>query len=328
MQNEPGENDENLASKRRRRVSILLVIGVVSILIRLLFSYNFHTSALLYVGIPFVVAILLIYVVDKPKKTTAPAKLAYFCIWSLIVMLGSSIVLFEGFICVVMFMPIYFFFVLLMLGVDHIANKKRQNGKNTLRVHLIPVLIVISAFEGAIPSFEFERDYTVKREIVINASSEAIKAKLISPMHLDVDRNWLLTLFPMPTNINAESLKTGDVHQIDFVYHRWFVTNTHSGSMVLELTEVQDNYIKTTFLEDTSYIGNYLDLKGTEIRFVAQSDGTTKVSLSIHYHRTLDPVWYFGPLQEYAISKMAELLLSELFVPENIAFNLDEANNV
>jgi hypothetical protein len=44
-------------------------------------------------------------------------------------------------------------------------------------------------------------------------------------------------------------------------------------------------------------------------------DGNTKVSLTIHYHRFLDPAWYFGPVQEYAIGQTAALLLNELFVP-------------
>ena len=38
--------------------------------------------------------------------------------------------------------------------------------------------------------------------------------------------------------------------------------------------------------------------------------------LTIYYHRFLDPAWYFGPIQEYAIGQTADMLLSELFIPE------------
>jgi hypothetical protein len=305
-------------SSRKRNILIFVLIGVTSIFIRLLYSYEFETSALLYVGIPFFVAIALLAILKKPQHDTLGSYYVYASKWSFIVMLGTSIILFEGFVCVVIFMPIYFFILFLMYLFHTMVQRLHEKKKNTLHAHTLPVLIVVSALEGVVPSFEFDREYSVSRDILIDAPAEAIQAQLKQPMELDVDRNWLLSLFPMPTDIEAGSLSSGDVHNIKFVYHRWFVTNTHSGAMSLELTEVSEDYIKTTFLEDTSYISNYMDLKGTEIRFEERDNEQTKVTLTIHYTRFLDPVWYFGPLQEYAIGKTAELLLSELFVPNSI----------
>jgi len=247
------------STKRRRNILILLVIGTASLLIRLLMSYEFDRTALLYVGIPFLVALALLFVVEKPEKPSLHRYYGHIVMWSLIVMLGTSIVLFEGFICVLMFMPIYFAIILLMY------------------------------------LFQLLGQY-------LN--------------HVDKSKHY--GLFPMPTRIDAETLVAGDKHTIDFIYHRWFVTNTHKGNMTLEISEVQPEYIRTTFLEDTSYIGNYLRLKGTEIKFTPALEGGTKVSLTIHYHRFLDPAWYFGPLQEYAIGQTASLLLNELFIPKEV----------
>jgi hypothetical protein len=302
-------------SKRRRNIYILLIIGVTSLLIRALISYDFDRTALLYVGIPFFVALALLYVVQKPEQPSLHKYYGHVVMWSLIVMLGTSIILFEGFVCVVMFMPIYFGILLLMYLFQVLAERLHSSNKGKHYVHVLPVLIFMSAFEGVIPSASFEREYSVTRELVVVASITEIQRQLAQPMQLNVERNWLLSLFPMPTNIQAGTLSTGDVHRVDFIYHRWFVTNTHKGHMKLELTSVEQNHIRTTFLEDTSYIGNYLNLKGTEIRFTPVQDGNTKVTLTIHYHRFLDPAWYFGPVQEYAIGQTAALLLNELFVP-------------
>ncbi|MDC0603639.1 hypothetical protein OAP14_11595 [Aliiglaciecola sp.] len=303
-------------NNRKRNISILLIIGAASLIIRLLISYEFDRSALLYVGVPFLVAVALLYVVEKPAKPGLTGYYGYLVLWSLIVMLGTSIVLFEGFVCVVMFMPIYFGILLLMYLFQVAIQKLESNNKGTHYVQVLPVLLFLSAFEGVVPSMTFEREYSVTRELLVDASIQNIQQQLAQPMELQVERNWLLSLFPMPTNIDAGTLSSGDVHQIDFVYHRWFVTNTHKGHMKLELTDVQPNYIRTTFLEDTSYIGNYLNLKGTEIGFETLDNGKTKIVLTIHYHRFLDPAWYFGPIQEYAIGHTAELLLAELFVPK------------
>ncbi len=303
-------------SKRRRNISILLLIGASSLLIRTLMSYNFDRTALLYVGIPFFVSIALLYIIKKPEQPTLNRYYGNLVLWSLIVMLGTSVVLFEGFVCVIMFMPIYFGILLLMYLFQLLTCYLRSKKKGTHYAHILPAVIFLSAFEGVVPSASFEREYSITKELVINATPEEIQQKLIKPMQLDIERNWLLSLFPMPSNIEAGTLSAGDVHHIDFTYHRWFVTNTHKGHMKLELTQVENDYIRTTFLEDTSYIGNYLKLKGTEIRFIKTENGNTKVALTIYYHRFLDPAWYFGPIQGYAIGQTADMLLNELFVPE------------
>lgn len=303
-------------SKRRRNILILLLIGVCSLLIRALMSYNFDRTALLYVGVPFFVSVALLYIVKKPEKPSLNRYYGHLVLWSLIVMLGTSVVLFEGFVCVIMFMPIYFGILFLMYLFQLLSFYLKSRNKGSHYAHILPVVIFLSAFEGVVPSASFEREYSISKNIVISATPEEIKNKLIEPMHLNIERNWLLSLFPMPNNIDAGTLSAGDVHNIDFTYHRWFVTNTHKGHMKLELTQVEDDYIRTTFLEDTSYISNYLKLKGTEIRFIKVDNENTKVMLTIYYYRFLDPAWYFGPLQKYAIGQTADMLLSELFIPE------------
>lgn len=307
---------------RNKNILLLVIIGVVSVLIRLLMEYNFDRSALLYVGIPFLIAITLLFIERPEPPHNWKRRYVNIIILSLVVMLGSSIILFEGFVCVLMFMPIYFFIILLMFLLQ--AFKRYRNSKNQGRnyAHVLPLLILLSAFEGVIPEFSFEREYEVVSEKIIFANIDDIKNKLKQPIALDKSRHWLLSLFPMPYDIDAETLVAGDVHTINFRYHRWFVTNTHEGSMKLEISEVEDNYIRTRFVEDTSYIANYLKLYGTEINLEAMGNNKTKVSLRIKYHRFLDPVWYFGPLQEYAVGLSAQFLLDEVITPTNSSSNI------
>lgn len=85
--------------------------------------------------------------------------------------------------------------------------------------------------------------------------------------------------------------------------------------MQLQLTQVTDNYIRTRIIENDSYIANYLNLHGTEIFLEPISASQTKVTLRIHYQRTLDPAWYFGPVQEFAIARSSEFLIDEIITP-------------
>lgn len=302
---------------RNKNILILVIIGVISVLIRLLMEYNFDRSALLYVGIPFLIALTLLFVERPEPPHNWKRRYVNIIISSLVIMLGSSIILFEGFLCVVMFMPIYFFIILVTFLLEAFKRYRSNNHQGTKYSHVLPVIILLSAFEGVVPEFSFEREYEVVSEKIIFANIADIKHQLKQPIELDKSRHWLLSLFPMPYDIDAETLVAGDVHTINFRYHRWFVTNTHEGRMKLEISEVEDNYIRTRFIEDTSYISNYLKLHGTEINLEALNNNKTKVTLRIQYHRFLDPVWYFGPLQEYAIALSAKFLLDEVITPKN-----------
>lgn len=307
-------------SKKFRNIMLLVIIAVASITVRTLMEIRIDRTALLYVGVPTLIAMALLAVELPDSKKNWKYTYLNVAIKSLIVMLVSSALLYEGFICVVMFMPIYFA-VLLVVFIIHalinfFENKKNHQGKNY--VQILPVLLLLSAFEGVFPQFSFEREYEVTIDKVIHASVDDIKAKMATPFDLDVPRHWMLELFPMPYEIDAGSLNAGDIHTISFRYHRWFVTNTHEGDMKLQITDVNNEFVKARFIKDESYISNYLIMRGTEVHFKPLDENKTHVSLKIKYHRFLDPVWYFGPLLEFAMKHTGELFYSQIIAPDGV----------
>lgn len=304
--------NSNYFMHKSRLLIIFIMIAVFSILVRILVEYRFHTSALLYVGIPFLIALVLILIRSPEKNPSWKRKHLNHLIDAFIIMLGSSVVLFEGFVCVVMFMPIYLIVILILFLLDAAKERARAQGKSTLSMHVLPLLIVVSAFEGVSPATSFDRNEQVSVSRVVQASIADIKHNLVQPMELEKDRPWFLKLFPMPDNIKAGSLSPGDVHEIHFKYYRWFFTNLHEGSMRLEISANETNRIRTTFLSDTSYIANYVTLKGTEIRLDSIDAQHTRVTLSINFERKLDPYWYFSPIERYGISKTADFLITEV----------------
>ncbi len=306
----------SIYTRRGRLVFLLVMIGLASLAVRLLIGYRFHESALLYVGIPFVIALVLILL--RPVGEVGWKKRYLIRIMdAFIIMFGSSIVLFEGFVCVVMFMPIYLIIILIMFLVEFFSERAR-NQRGRLSMQLFPVLILISSLEGVFPQWSFDRQEKVSVTRVVPVSINQIHHNLVQPMDLRTSRPWFLHLFPMPYDIKAGSLNAGDVHEIHFRYYRWFVTNLHEGRMLLEISQVDTNRIKTTFLDDTSYFSNYLKLQGTEIQLQQIDASTTQVTLNIEYERTLDPYWYFAPVSRYGISKTAEFLIDEVIAHESL----------
>ena len=55
-----------------------------------------------------------------------------------------------------------------------------------------------------------------------------------------------------------------------------------------------------------------MQLIGTEILLDKIDDNKTKITLTINFKRTLDPYWYFAPLERYGVSKAADFLIAEI----------------
>ncbi len=303
-------NDRN-----RRKIHwsiIFLLIAASSILIRLLKHYNFDKSALLYVGIPFLIALSLLWVDRSNAKGNWKKRYFNLVVLSLIVMLGSSVILFEGFVCVVMFMPIYFLVILLAFVFRYLAERYRNRKNGQLFSHILPFILVLSAFEGSHPQLSLDRFNQVVVTKIINANVSEIRKNLTKPIDLQKERPWLLELFPMPHRVEAGTFNVGDIHEVHFVYHRWFVTNTHRGSMRLQISESDNHSVNSRFISDSSYISSYLELKELALKLEPINATQTKVSLLISFQRSLDPAWYFDPIQQYAVRQCAEFIIAEV----------------
>jgi len=228
-------------------------------------------------------------------------------------MLSTSLLLFEGFLCVIFFMPIYY----IVVTIGFIFDLTYHKSKNKLNVSIIPVLIGMMALEGISDSTSFERQNSVTREVIVDMNISQLKANMIAPIKFSRDRNWILSIFPLPVNVEAESLEIGDIHILEFVYKRWFFTNIDHGFFYLHIDQISENKVVTSVQNNTSYFSKYLKIKGTEVTFKPMSDTTTKITLSIHYNRLLDPAWYFDPLQRIVVSESANYLIDNVIVRSN-----------
>lgn len=301
--------------ERRAWLYSLLLIAVASIGIRVLIHYDFDATGLLYIGTPFLISLAI--AAFRPPRRNDTWWRGYFdhTLTALVVFLGSSILLFEGFICVLFFMPIYFFFVTIGFLFSWYVNSRETRRSKTL-VSIVPLLVLMTALEGTTEDLSFER----RSHIVVTKQTHQTPAEILQniaePFNLQKDRHWMLAIFPMPHRIEAGSLQVGDVHTVHTRYHRWFMTNTHVGEMQLQIVDVQADRVKTRFIHDSSFFSSYIDALGTEILLTELDDGTTEIALRIDYKRKLDPAWYFGPLQEFGVARMAEFLIDEVMIRE------------
>ena len=294
---------------------IFCIVVIVSIAMNLILRSNISGSAILYVGIPTVVAGLLLLTGNKPEGQSLGKQFIRIVKYSLIIMLASSAILFEGFLCVVMFMPIYFGIILIVFLIRLAYEKSKSRSR--LHLHILPAILVLAALEGTHPDLSFNRYNEVTSAKIVNLSISQIKQNLIKPVKLDQNRHWFLTLFPMPYQFDAKSLTEGEVHTVHYRYHRWFVTNTHEGFTKMKVAEASDQRIRMQIIEDTSYTANYINAHGTEINLTPVDANTTEVTLTVKYERLLDPAWYFDPLQRYATGLLGKYLIGIMIERNN-----------
>jgi len=304
---------DRYGQKRIVMLAVLFITGLASLAIHQLIRYDLDHTALLFLAVPYGVAVLITLLRPYGEHDKWWQPYVSHSVTALVVFLGSSAVLFEGFICILFFMPIYFFVVTLAFIANCITVARAARGSKTY-ASVIPLLVILFSFEGTSEVTTFDRHNTATATATVSLSPQELLQNLAMPFELPSSDDWMLGLFPMPHSIEAGSLEVGDIHRVHTRYHRWFVTNTHEGIIELRIDSVTPERVTVSFVRDTSFFSSYVRLIGSDIQFVTDADGLTHVSLTVSYERRLDPAWYFQPVQQYAMKTMAGHLIEEVIV--------------
>lgn len=291
----------------------LLIIGVSTLTIRTLLDTEFGKGTLLYIAIPFAISLALAFFTKVNEGTTVWKQYLNHMRGVTIIFLATSVILFEGFICMLMFMPIYYLIASLTFLFRWLSRDKSDDSlDNIFKVSAFPVLILLLVSEGMIPATAVERTSSATFVAETSQSIAELQANMAAPITFSSDRHWFLQLFPLPDSVQAGSLAEGDVHYMNFTYKRWIWTNIHEGQMDVTISKVTPEHIQTKITRNDSYLSNYMEIDGTDVRFTPRADGGTRVALTVRYERLLDPAWYFGPMQNLAAKQSAKQFLRDI----------------
>ncbi len=307
-----------LKPKTRSWLVLLLLSLAGGVIVRILLNSSYSGTALVYLGMPWLVAVALAlstHFDGDPEESLDGTGGSWIVRGSLIVMLGSSFLLGEGFVCVLMFLPIYLLMVAVVAGTYHVTKMLSDDDSKLQRIHLLPLLIGLFALEGTHPNLSFERQGSVAVAQVTSVDKEQLWANLREPMVLNRSRSGgLSTLFPQPVRIDIDTFAVGAVHKVHYRYARWLWTNVHEGTLELRVTESTSNTITAEVVSNSSYLANYLDIERLRLTITEQPGGFSKVTLNIDYRRTLDPAWYFAPLIRLALKGTASHIIETHFL--------------
>ena len=291
---------------RRLLAAVILALFAASIAYRLLIEKNLEHTALVFVGIPALLAFMLL----QTRPTTAIGTINKVIAIALCL---SGVLFGEGLICIMMAAPI-FFLVGTIVGVfinwaRGVPNPGEGGGSKWRGV--AGILVLPLSTEGVIAGFEFDRREQVTAVRVVAATPDAVRAALAATPTFDRTLPPFLRIgFPIPGHVWGSGLNLGDRRSIEFLHGEH-----HDGALVMQVSDADASSVRFTVVRDSSYITHWLAWQDAVVRWEPAGAGETRVTWTLRYERRLDPAWYFAPLERYGVSLAAGYLIDALATP-------------
>jgi hypothetical protein len=300
---------ERAAAERRARwaaIGVILAAAGGSVAFRLLVVHRLEHTAALFVGVPTLLAVLVVLSGTPSSATGAICKAIA------IALLLSGIFLGEGFVCILMAAPLFFLVgVLIGLLVDA-AGWGFGRRARTRMFCLVVLLLAPWSLEGVDERFTWSRHEAVTAVRDVAAGPDAVAAQLARPPAFHGPLPLFFRLgFPRPLGADGSGLAPGDRR----IVHWSDAEGYPPGDLVLAVVESGPGRIRFRALADESLLPYWLTWQEAEVRWWGIGDGRARVEWTLRYRRELDPAWYFGPWERYAVRLAAGYLIDSLATP-------------
>jgi len=303
---QPSEEEETQLKKAGRRRSgwivLCLSLAAISVVYRLFIGMRVEQSAIMFIGLPTLLAIMLSH---TPPGETVTGRIMKGITMMLLL---AGILFIEGMICILMAAPLFY----LVGGVIGFAvdasRRKTPNYKNgRLHSYVVGVMLMMS-MEGITDWLSFDRDEEVVVSVVTELSQSEALARVSRLDEFNLDRlpRFLKLGFPKPETIRGSGTKVGDEWTIHFAGGEG-----KPGDLVMRVTSIGKDYLECRCISDGSHISHWLDWKTVRWDFSETTEGKTRVVMRLRYQRLLDPAWYFKPVECYGVRRAGEYLLQE-----------------
>lgn len=296
---------------RRTIAAICLAVAGASMYFRWLAGAALQQSAALFVGVPMVLALVVIFA-SKPRSATGAA-----CKAVTIGLLVSLVFLDEGVLCVLMSAPLFYIVAILVGGsIDKLRGKRTES--YTLRVSAPVLVVLLMGLEGVHPATSFDRNESVTVTKIVAAPATSVSRALFERPRFE--RSLPVGLragFPRPVAAAHEPARPGARWTIAFRGGEMRLDGFEPriGDLTLALVESQPGHVRWRALRDDSHMTHYLAWQGSDVRWTAVSPTQTRVEWTVHYRRSLDPAWYFGPIERFAVRLAAGYLIDSVATP-------------
>jgi hypothetical protein len=303
-------HDRREAMRARIALATLIVaVALGSIAYRALVAHNLQQTAALFIGIPALLAIVVVFG-PSPSSATGVA-----CKAVTIGLLVSMLFLWEGLVCVLMSAPLFY---AVALGVARAMEAANEKGTIRLRSCLILLAIVPMSLEGVTQYTTVRREESVSVSQIVGAPAQAVERALREAPRFDRVRPlYLRAGFPTPVSTRIER-HSGELHWIIQMRGGEMLLSgmePGAGDLTLRLEEQEPGFMRWSAASDTSHLTHFLMWRESIVQWEGIDPHATRVTWTLRYRRGLDPAWYFGPMERYAARLAAHYLIDAVATP-------------
>jgi hypothetical protein len=291
---------------------MIVAAAFASFFFRLMLAHGLQQSAALFIGIPTLLAVVVVFAAT-PRSATGVA-----CKAVTVGLLVAMIFLGEGMLCILMSAPL-FYLVAILIGIS--ADKLRGGDEDTSyspRAAIPVVVLIVMSLEGVHHTTSFNRDESVTVIKTVAAPAGTVARALFERPRFERALPKLLRAgFPRPIATEQEAPRPGARWTIVFRGGEMRIDGHEPriGDLTLELIESQPGLARWRAIGDDSHITHYLAWQGSTVRWAPVSPSETRVEWTLHYRRSLDPAWYFGPMERFAVRLAAGYLIDSVATP-------------
>jgi hypothetical protein len=304
------DSTESLAYRRPSMAWPILtvVLALVAIYYQYLHFKKLDDTAALYIGVPFILALGLSLTSRSKSALGATIK------GITIAMLLSAIVFREGYICILFASPL-FYAVGALVAAPIDRARKQHKLRNKVQASVVATLIALLSLEGTTTVTSMPRENEVFVSKIVAANIGDIRDQLSATPRFDRERSVFLDIFPYPQTICGQGLNVGDERKLNFVAYKQIWWGKVSGDLVLKVSESTPQQITFSVVKDDSYLSHYLKWQSSIVSLTPIDQTHTNVTWKLTYKRILDPSWYFGVMQRFAVKRVAEELIDNVATP-------------
>jgi hypothetical protein len=232
-------------------------------------------------------------------------------------LLLSLLFLWEGMLCVLMAAPLFYAVALAIGAATDKARRSHHAGHRFLSCLAIFALVPMS-FEGVTETTSLNREESVTVSRVVAAPAAAVERALLAAPRFDRALPlYLRAGFPRPVAHRVERDEAGVRWVIRFGGGEMRIDGMEprAGDLILDLVDARPGAVAWRAVADDSHMTHFLQWRGASVEWTAAGPETTRVTWTLKYRRGLDPAWYFGPWERYAVRLAAGYLIDAVATP-------------
>ncbi len=296
---------------RVKGAALTAAVVVAALAYKLIFHQQLQQTAALFVGIPGLLAIVVVLFVS-PRSATGVA-----CKAATVGLLISLLFLGEGMLCVVMSAPIFYgVAVAVAAGMSAARRRRIDDPTRTMYSSLVLLAVLVSSLEGVSSSLSFDRGESVTAERIVAAPARDIQRAVLEPPRFErLMPVELLAGFPRPVSVHLDAGASQWIIRMRGGEMRLDGMEPRAGDLVLRLEESRPGLVRWSAVSDNSHMTHFLTWRSATVTWEAVGANTTRVRWTLQYDRGLDPAWYFGPWERYVARIAAGYLIDAVATP-------------